>query len=145
MDQQLAHNHGNSENIDPNLIHVQYDPLRSKKALIKEKSLKPHRITDKLREYLPYELQLLVTFYLSPRDIVLVMQNLSSYWRKQCKDQKLWTLLEKINPLSINERLLITQCLVERRSKGKLYKAIDRVTNETCLLRKIYLDVTNAG
>jgi serine/threonine protein kinase len=47
--------------------------------------------------------------------------------------------------LSINERLKITQCLVERRSKGKLYKAVDRVTNETCLLRKIYLDVTNAG
>jgi len=35
--------------------------------------------------------------------------------------------------------------LVERRSKGKLYKAIDRVTGETCLLRKIFLDVTNAG
>lgn len=34
---------------------------------------------------------------------------------------------------------------MERRSKGKLYKALDRVTNETCLLRKIYLDVTNAG
>jgi cyclin-dependent kinase 2 len=37
------------------------------------------------------------------------------------------------------------QCIVERRSKGKLYKVVDRVTNETCLLRKIFLDVTNAG
>jgi serine/threonine protein kinase len=37
------------------------------------------------------------------------------------------------------------QCLVERRSKGKLYKAVDRLTNDTCLLRKIFLDVTNAG
>jgi len=34
---------------------------------------------------------------------------------------------------------------VERRSKGKLYKATDRVTNETVLLRRIYLDITNAG
>jgi serine/threonine protein kinase len=54
-------------------------------------------------------------------------------------------MLNKVKQLSINERLQITQCLVERRSKGKLYKTVDRVTNETCLLRKIFLDVTNAG
>lgn len=34
---------------------------------------------------------------------------------------------------------------MERRSKGKLYKSIDRVTGEYCILRKIFLDVTNAG
>jgi serine/threonine protein kinase len=54
-------------------------------------------------------------------------------------------MLHKIKPLSISEKLLITQCLVERRSKGKLYIAIDRITGEKCSLRKIFLDVTNAG
>ena len=41
--------------------------------------------------------------------------------------------------------MLITSCLVERRSKGKLYIAKDRTTGERCTLRKIFLDVTNAG
>ena len=76
---------------------------------------------------------------------MLLLQCLSKYWRDYSRDTKLWQFIEKMRHLSINERLKITQCLVERRSKGKLYKAVDRVTNETCLLRKIYLDVTNAG
>jgi hypothetical protein len=34
---------------------------------------------------------------------------------------------------------------VERRSKGKLYVTLDRVNGQKYLLRKIFLDVTNAG
>jgi serine/threonine protein kinase len=40
---------------------------------------------------------------------------------------------------------MIQACLVERRSKGKLFIAQDRITGEKVSLRKIYLDVTNAG
>jgi hypothetical protein len=54
-------------------------------------------------------------------------------------------LIDRQRKLAIGERLQITQCLVERRSKGKLYKTVDRVTGDNCLLRKIFLDVTNAG
>ena len=35
--------------------------------------------------------------------------------------------------------------MVERRSKGKLLVTIDRITGHKYLLRKIFLDVTNAG
>jgi hypothetical protein len=34
---------------------------------------------------------------------------------------------------------------VERRSKGKLFIVRDRITGEKKGLRKIFLDVTNAG
>lgn len=54
-------------------------------------------------------------------------------------------MLNTVKTLSISERLLIISCLVERRSKGKLFIAKDRLTGERVSLRKIYLDVTNAG
>lgn len=57
----------------------------------------------------------------------------------------LWAHLNEVNPLTIDERFKKTSCIVERRSKGKLYKAFDRVNNQPCTVRKIYLDVTNAG
>ena len=53
--------------------------------------------------------------------------------------------MDKIKKLTINERLELYDCIVERRSKGKLYLARDRITQEKRTLRKIYLDVTNAG
>jgi hypothetical protein len=54
-------------------------------------------------------------------------------------------MLNAIKAVPLHHRLLKTQCLVERRSKGKLYVAKDRLTQEMCTLRKIFLDVTNAG
>jgi serine/threonine protein kinase len=43
------------------------------------------------------------------------------------------------------EKIQVIRCLAERRSKGKLYIARDRITSEACLVRKVYLDVANAG
>ncbi|CDW85295.1 protein kinase domain containing protein [Stylonychia lemnae] len=131
----------NQENIDPNMLS---DNKVGSCLQNKQSSLKKAYNADKLGQ-LPYELQLMITFYLSPKEIVLIIKNLSNQWRKYVKDSKLWQLLDKQRHLTINERLQIVQCIVERRSKGKLYKVFDRVTNETCLLRKIFLDVTNAG
>jgi hypothetical protein len=74
------------------------------------------------------------------------LKPLSKYWRNFTEDKKLWYLIDThVKPMSINERLQIVHCLVERRSKGKLYVSIDRVTRQKYLLRKIFLDVTNAG
>lgn len=87
----------------------------------------------------------MIAFYLSAKDLALILKNLSRYWNKYVKDQKLWQMIDKVKALTINERLQVTQNLVERRSKGKLYIAVDRLTNERLLLRKIFLDVTNAG
>jgi serine/threonine protein kinase len=61
------------------------------------------------------------------------------------QDPLLWKFLNEIKPLPINARILKTHCLVERRSKGKLFRGIDRITKQLCTVRKIFLDVTNAG
>jgi hypothetical protein len=54
-------------------------------------------------------------------------------------------MLDKVKSVPLHHRLNKTVCLVERRSKGKLYIATDRITKETLTVRKIFLDVTNAG
>ena len=73
-------------------------------------------------------MQLLVTLYLSPKDHVFSLVPLSRFWKKYAKDPRIWTYLDKVRPLLVGERLQILQCLVERRSKGKLYIAMDRIT-----------------
>lgn len=45
----------------------------------------------------------------------------------------------------MQERLQILNCIIERRSKGKLFVAMDRITLEKKAIRKIFLDITNAG
>lgn len=95
---------------------------------------------------MPNELQLLMCLYLTSKDMITTLQTLSRYWRGFVKNKKLWkAYVALVRPLGIKERLLITQCLVERRSKGKLYVTRDIITDHKYLLRKIYLDVTNAG
>jgi len=37
----------------------------------------------------------MITFYLSPKEIVLILKNLSNYWKKYAKDPKLWSLLDR--------------------------------------------------
>lgn len=66
--------------------------------------------------------------YLEARDVVFSLQGLSTYWRKFAKNPSIWKHLDKVKKLKISERLKILQCLVERRSKGKLYVAVDRIT-----------------
>ena len=79
----------NDENLNPNIGQVSnYDPLRVKKHLKKHENMSI--IKDKLSERLPFELQLVFTFYLTTKDIVLLLSNISKYWRKYTKDQKLW-------------------------------------------------------
>ena len=52
------------------------------------------RPRDKLKEF-PYELQIFFTLYLSPKDLVFSLQNLSKYWRKYVNDQITWQLMNK--------------------------------------------------
>ncbi len=83
--------------------------------------------------------------FLSPRDVLFKYQLLSRDTCHFAKDPKVWWVLDKTRSLTLSQRMKLTKCLVERRSKGKLYIASDRITQETSTLRKIYLDITNAG
>ena len=73
------------------------------------------------------------------------MQLLSRKHREFTLQSYLWRLKGESEFLPFALRFRKTQCLVERRSKGKLFKAIDRVSQEHCTVRRIYLDITNAG
>ena len=57
----------------------------------------------------------------------------------------LWRGLAAIHPLSMDTRFRKTKCVAERRSKGKLYVGEDRMDGTKCTIRKMCLDVTNAG
>lgn len=56
-----------------------------------------------------------------------------------------WQIINIHQPLNLAQRLRKTQLLAERRSKGKQFKALNRMTDVECSVRKILLDVTNAG
>jgi len=47
--------------------------------------------------------------------------------------------------ISPNIRLRMVGRIVERRSKGHMYRAQDRLTKEVFTVRRVYLDVANAG
>jgi hypothetical protein len=57
----------------------------------------------------------------------------------------LWRKLEEAGQLTHEQKIQKTAVIVERRSKGKLMFGVDRLTRELLTIRKIYLDVTNAG
>ena len=50
----------------------------------------------------------MIAFYLSAKDLALILKNLSRYWNKYVKDQKLWQMIDKVKALTINERLQVT-------------------------------------
>ena len=54
-------------------------------------------------------------------------------------------MISETQPLSLSQRLRKIQLLAERRSKGKQFKAVNRISGRCCSVRKIFLDVTNAG
>jgi serine/threonine protein kinase len=66
---------------------------------------------------------------------------LSKYWRAILLEPSFW----RSKPLNLSQRLRKIKLLAERRSKGKQFAAVDRVSNEMRAVRKILLDVTNAG
>ena len=95
---------------------------------------------------LPSELQMAILSFLPTDEIVHTISKLNSSLHSLTKNKFLWRLLEKEQPLSaLDHKILKQTCVVERRSKGKLFKAIDRRTGFKCCLRVIYLDITNAG
>jgi len=57
----------------------------------------------------------------------------------------LWRRLDQISPLPVEFRYKRLKKLVERRSKGKLFAAKDRVTGIMVTVREINTKVCNAG
>lgn len=96
-------------------------------------------------EQLPCELHRVILSYLPWSDLLEVIQLLSRHWRELLIEKEFWKLISETQPLNLSKRIRKVECLAERRSKGKLFKAINRIDDSLWTVRKIYLDVTNAG
>ena len=94
---------------------------------------------------LPTELLTLIFCYLRSEEILGKVQVVSKKWHQLVQSQYLWKRLEDINPLIFEHKYVKQKRLVERRSKGKIYIATNRLTGDRCIVRKVLLDVTNAG
>ena len=110
------------------------------KAAVKSRPLAPRGFAA-----LPLELINEIFCYLSAEDILGRVQGVCKKWHKITMTPYLWQCLDKNSPLTFESKYLRRKRLVERRSKGKLYTALNRITGQSCLVRQTFLDVTNAG
>jgi len=94
---------------------------------------------------LPFEVQLEILKFLSPQELIKNIQFTSKHFYQASNDKRLWQILNKYQKLSIDLRYIKQQCLVERRSKGKLFKALCRLNKQYTVIRKIHLALANAG
>ena len=81
-------------------------------------------------EDLPIELHKIILNYLPVSQLLKTIQLLSKYWRGILLETNFWTLVNLNQPLNITQRLRKVQLFAERRSKGKQFKAFNRVTGE---------------
>ena len=119
------------------LLEIPYNSIEARHPLKKRtKSIQ-------VFELLPSELILSILEFLNPSELVTSCQLVSKYWQTLVSAPILWNRSHK----NIELRWLVkcSRCLVERRSKGKVYTGNLRTTNQPVTLRKVYLDITNAG
>lgn len=134
--EQENYNSLNNENIQDNRILIEEKPafrrpfgeLEMKKEMLIE-SAPFHSISSNLAN-LSSDLLMLIFQYLTPEEIVSKMQYVCKSLHNVATHTRFWTYLNRISKLAINDKYLKQQCLVERRSKGKLFKAVSRVNME---------------
>mmetsp|Transcript_52232 Transcript_52232/g.124534 ORF Transcript_52232/g.124534 Transcript_52232/m.124534 type:complete len:819 (+) Transcript_52232:63-2519(+) len=80
---------------------------------------------------------------LGAKDIVARAAPTCKAWWEVAHSKELWTGLRR--HLKLSEQLLFAERLVERRSKGKLFRCRRLGTGEAVLLRTVNLELTNAG
>lgn len=80
---------------------------------------------------------------LAVRDLIDVAAPVCRLWRDEAHSKDLWAILRKHARLI--DQLLVIEKVVERRSKGKLFKCKRLGTSDQVLLRVVNLELTNAG
>ena len=92
---------------------------------------KPFSITKRRDlDSLPYDIHLFIGGYLLPSDILKSLQYVNRYWNRVCNDRRLWIKLNSIRALPLTLKYAKKACIVERRSKGMIFKAVSRLTGE---------------
>jgi len=121
----------NDENLNPNNMVI-------------EESLFQKLVSYKFSN-LPIEIIIDVLLFGSYNDIITSFQFINHHWKEGCKHPYLWRLKNLIKPLTISQKYIKLDNIVERRSKGKLYRGISRIDSSEVMIRKVFLDVANAG
>jgi hypothetical protein len=93
---------------------------------------------------LPNELLYSVFTFFSLKEILYKIQIVNKEWYRLIQHPYLWRMINTFSPIEFEYKYSKEKKLVERRSKGKLYIGRNRLTNETAIIRKIMLDVTNS-
>jgi len=91
----------------------------------------------------PGSLLLEVFSRLSVRDLVENAAPVCKVWRETAHSKELWAILRK--HVRLVDQLLESEKVVERRSKGRLFRCRRLGTGEAVLLRVVDLELTNAG
>ena len=119
------------------LLEIPYNSIEARHPLKKRtKSIQ-------VFELLPSELILSILEFLNPSELVTSCQLVSKYWQTLVSAPVLWN--RSYTNIELRWLVKCNRCLVERRSKGKVYTGNLRTTNQPVTLRKVYLDITNAG
>ena len=139
------------ENIDfSNVVQHQYQNKKS--GILHGKYISSHlQISKASRIYkfqcnfsdLPKDIHLEILKYLPAKEIIKNIQYVNRYFIKLSNESGLWNEINKIQTLNINLKYFKKACIVERRSKGKLFKAISRVDNKSVSLDLFVCNIKN--
>ena len=119
------------------LTEIPYNSIEARHPLRKR------MLSVDIFEQLPSELMLHILLYLEPRDLITSCQLVNKSWRLLCNAPVLWKRAG--THIDLRWQIKCCKCLVERRSKGKVYTGSFRSDQRPVTLRKVYLDITNAG
>lgn len=119
------------------LLEIPYNSIEARHPLKKRtKSIQ-------VFELLPSELIISILEYLNPSELITSCQLINRYWQTLVSAPILWN--RSYTNIELRWLVKCNRCLVERRSKGKVYTGNLRTSNQPVTLRKVYLDITNAG
>lgn len=172
--QKASRQFANQENFNPNVVRetpvCQRRPLRKgldfsgmalsptkrrKQSHVEESlvptSLKLAGFKDEVRGPGPaeteqvgrFDLLLEVFSRLDAKDIVSTVAPVSKLWREVAHSKDLWILARR--HMRLIDQFVVMEKMVERRSKGRMWKCRRLGTGEVSLLRMVDLELTNAG
>ncbi|EGR31731.1 n-terminal domain protein [Ichthyophthirius multifiliis] len=94
---------------------------------------------------LPNELIIQILTYFSPYEIYTNIIKVNQFFYQYLKSKPFWQYLARIQKFTISDKYQKQSLIVERRSKGKLFRAISRFNDEKVIIRKINVEISNAG
>ena len=113
-------------------FHIPLDDL-------KKKVIRTSSITR-----LPIELLNLIFTYFTPNELLTTIRATNKYWNDIVQAPYLWKLLDKVSSIPLEYKYAVQKKVVERRSKGQVYIAKNRITGELGVIRRVMLEVANS-